>query len=83
MASRLRLAHRYRQPSHSGPERAEPEHWHHDIRYIVRAREGDCLRADLTEVDKAEWHGVSALEEIAPQALRNMRGLGLIRSAYP
>ncbi len=59
------------------PARDEPEHWHHDIRYVVRAGAGIELRPDLGEVHGAEWRELSALEGIAPQALRNMRKLGL------
>lgn len=60
------------------PERNEPEHWHHDVRYVVRAEESDTLRPDRAEVNGAEWRSLSDLEEIAPQAVRNMRRLGLI-----
>jgi 8-oxo-dGTP pyrophosphatase MutT (NUDIX family) len=66
-------------PIPARPERAEPEHWHHDIRFIVRAEEADGFELDLTEVERAEWREVSDLETIMPQALRNMRTLGLIR----
>jgi 8-oxo-dGTP pyrophosphatase MutT (NUDIX family) len=59
------------------PARDEPEHWHHDIRYVVRAQEGSAIRPDLSEVQGAEWRELSSLEGIAPQALRNMRKLGL------
>ena len=59
------------------PERNEPEHWHHDIRYVVRATERDAVRPDLREVHGAQWRDVADLEAIAPQALRNMRMLGL------
>jgi 8-oxo-dGTP pyrophosphatase MutT (NUDIX family) len=61
------------------PARNEPEHWHHDIRYVVRAEEGAVLCPDLSEVHGAEWRGLADLEAIAPQALRNMRDLGLVR----
>jgi 8-oxo-dGTP pyrophosphatase MutT (NUDIX family) len=61
------------------PERGEPEHWHHDIRYVVRVEEDVRLRPDLAEVENAEWHDVSALEAIMPGALRKMRKLRLIR----
>lgn len=60
------------------PERSEPEHWHHDIRYIVRAEEGGGLRPDPSEVDRAEWRDVSELETIMPLAVRNLRKLRLI-----
>jgi 8-oxo-dGTP pyrophosphatase MutT (NUDIX family) len=60
------------------PERGEPEHWHHDIRYVVRAEKGAAIRPDLREVHGAEWRDVQELEAIAPQALRNMRKLGFI-----
>jgi 8-oxo-dGTP pyrophosphatase MutT (NUDIX family) len=59
------------------PERGEPEHWHHDIRYVVRAEERGAIRPDLREVHGAEWRELQELEAIAPQALRNMRKLGL------
>lgn len=59
------------------PDRDEPEHWHHDIRYVVRADEGQGLRPDLSEVDRAEWRPVSDLEAIMPEALARMRRLGL------
>ncbi|MBB3019088.1 8-oxo-dGTP pyrophosphatase MutT (NUDIX family) [Microvirga lupini] len=59
------------------PDRGEPEHWHHDIRYVVRAGERIAIRPDLREVHGAEWRGLQELEDIAPQALRNMRRLGL------
>jgi 8-oxo-dGTP pyrophosphatase MutT (NUDIX family) len=61
------------------PERDEPEHWHHDIRYVVRAERGSAIRPDLLEVHGAEWKGLEDLEVIAPRALRNMRKLGLVR----
>ncbi len=60
------------------PQRDEPEHWHHDIRYILRAEEG-ALRPDLSEVHGAEWRDVVDLQGIAPQALANMCRLGLAR----
>lgn len=60
------------------PQKGEPEHWHHDIRYIVRAEEGD-VRPDLAEVHEAAWRDVAELESIAPMALCNMRKLGLSR----
>ena len=60
------------------PERGEPEHWHHDIRYVVRAKERSAVRPDLREVHGAEWRELQELEAIAPQALRNMRKLGLV-----
>lgn len=61
------------------PDRDEPEHWHHDIRYVVRASEADAIRPDLREVHGAEWRDLHDLERIAPQGLRNMRSLGLVR----
>jgi 8-oxo-dGTP pyrophosphatase MutT (NUDIX family) len=60
------------------PQKGEPEHWHHDMRYVVRAEEGG-VRPDLSEVYGAEWHDLSELREIAPDAFRNMRKLGLVR----
>ncbi len=60
------------------PHKGEPEHWHHDIRYVVRAVEGG-LRPDPSEVLAARWHDVRELEAIAPEALRNMQRLGLVR----
>lgn len=60
------------------PERGEPEHWHHDIRYVVRAQESAALRPDLREVHGAAWRELQELEAIAPRALRNMRMLGLV-----
>jgi 8-oxo-dGTP pyrophosphatase MutT (NUDIX family) len=60
------------------PERGEPEHWHHDIRYVVRAEEGAAVQPDLREVHGAEWRDLQELEAVAPQALRNMRKLGLV-----
>lgn len=60
------------------PQKSEPEHWHHDIRYVVRAEEGN-VRPDLAEVHEAAWRDVAELEDIAPEALRNMRKLGLVR----
>jgi 8-oxo-dGTP pyrophosphatase MutT (NUDIX family) len=59
------------------PDRNEPEHWHHDIRYVVRVEAGGVLRPDLREVHGAEWRDLADLEGIAPEALRNMRMLGL------
>lgn len=59
------------------PQKGEPEHWHHDIRYIVRAQEG-AIRPDLSEVHGAEWRDVVELESIAPEALRNMCKLGFV-----
>jgi 8-oxo-dGTP pyrophosphatase MutT (NUDIX family) len=60
------------------PRKGEPEHWHHDIRYIVRAEEGS-VSPDLSEVHGAEWCDVAELKSIAPAALRNMHKLGLVR----
>ncbi len=60
------------------PQKGEPEHWHHDIRYVVRA-EKSSLRPDLSEVLSAEWRPVAELESFAPEALLNMRKLGLAR----
>lgn len=60
------------------PQKGEPEHWHHDIRFVVRTKE-ECVRPDLSEVHGAEWRAVTELEGIAPEALRNMRRLGLVR----
>jgi 8-oxo-dGTP pyrophosphatase MutT (NUDIX family) len=60
------------------PERGEPEHWHHDIRYLVRAQEGAAVHPDLREVHGAAWRDLQELEAVAPQALRNMRKLGLV-----
>ncbi|NIX78058.1 NUDIX hydrolase [Microvirga terricola] len=58
------------------PSRDEPEHWHHDIRYIVRAMPEDGLRPDLAEVEGAEWRDLADLEDVAPRALRNLKQLG-------
>ena len=58
------------------PQKGEPEHWHHDIRYVLRAEEG-AMHPDLSEVHGAEWRAVAELKVIAPEALRNMRKLGL------
>jgi 8-oxo-dGTP pyrophosphatase MutT (NUDIX family) len=63
----------------ANPERGEPDHWHHDIRYVVRAEKDDAVRPDLREVHGAEWRGLQDLESIAPQGLLNMRKLGLVR----
>jgi len=60
------------------PDRDEPEHWHHDVRYIVRAEEAHGLRPDLSEVEGAEWRDVVELEAIMPAALRSLRELGLV-----
>jgi len=60
------------------PQKGEPEHWHHDVRYIVRAEEGG-VRPELSEVHDAQWRDVTELETIAPEALWNMRKLGLVR----
>lgn len=59
------------------PERNEPEHWHHDFRYIVRAERDSRLRPDLAEVHDADWRDLATLETIAPQTLVNMSRLGL------
>jgi 8-oxo-dGTP pyrophosphatase MutT (NUDIX family) len=61
----------------------EPAHFHHDIRYIVRARDGESLRPDLNEVDHAEWRSVSELGAIMPKAVQNMRELGLVSPSCP
>ncbi len=60
------------------PDRNEPEHWHHDFRYLVRVGEGCDIRPDLSEVNQAEWRNLTELEGIAPQVVRNMRKLGLV-----
>lgn len=63
------------------PERNEPEHWHHDVRYVVRARSADVLRPDLAEVEGAAWHGFDVLETFAPHTLRNLIRVGLVRAS--
>ncbi len=65
------------------PERGEPEHWHHDIRYVVRPDESAGLRPDLAEVEKAAWHDVSALGAIMPRALLHLDERRLIRHSSP
>jgi 8-oxo-dGTP pyrophosphatase MutT (NUDIX family) len=59
------------------PARGEPEHWHHDIRYVVRADGDASLAPDHREVGDAAWHPVSRLDDIAPNALKHMTALGL------
>ena len=61
------------------PDRDEPEHFHHDIRYVILASEAALLSPDPTEVEGAAWQDVSVLERIMPQALSNMLNLGLAR----
>ena len=60
------------------PDRDEPEHWHHDIRFVVRADPADRVVPELAEVEGAAWHAVSALGPIAPRAMANLRKLGLV-----
>jgi 8-oxo-dGTP pyrophosphatase MutT (NUDIX family) len=60
------------------PHRGEPEHWHHDIRFVMRAGRSSILRPDLSEVHGAGWRSPTELAGIAPQALRNMRRAGLV-----
>jgi 8-oxo-dGTP pyrophosphatase MutT (NUDIX family) len=60
------------------PIRDEPEHWHHDFRFIVRARSTDELKPDLAETEGASWRPVVDLSAVAPQALANLRRLGLV-----
>jgi len=60
------------------PQKGEPEHWHHDIRYVMRASRTASLRPDLAEVEQASWQPLAALAEIAPQAVAHMRALGLV-----
>jgi hypothetical protein len=45
---------------------------------VVRAEEG-AVSPDLAEVHEAAWQDLAKLERIAPEALRNMRKLGLAR----
>ncbi|MBZ6076146.1 NUDIX hydrolase [Microvirga puerhi] len=66
-------------PIPARPSRNEPEHWHHDIRYVVRARRNSVLCPDLAEVDQAAWHPLSALRDITPTALANMMATGLLK----
>jgi 8-oxo-dGTP pyrophosphatase MutT (NUDIX family) len=61
------------------PARDEPEHWHHDFRYLVRAGKDSRIRPDLAEVHGAEWRDVRELEAVAPQTLVNLLRLGLVR----
>lgn len=61
------------------PERDEPEHFHHDIRYVILASEAADLSPDLAEVEGAAWQDISVLDRIMPQALSNMLNLGLAR----
>ncbi|QFU15685.1 NUDIX hydrolase [Microvirga thermotolerans] len=59
------------------PERNEPEHWHHDIRYVLRAGGDAPLRPDTSEVDGAAWRPFAALYDIAPRAAAHMQALGI------
>ena len=61
------------------PDRDEPEHFHHDIRYVILASEAAHLSPDFAEVEGAAWRDVSVLEHVMPQALSNMLNLGLAR----
>lgn len=64
-------------PIPARPERREPAHWHHDIRYLVRAEVDAAISLDLSEVGAAAWLPVEHLERVAPNALRHARTLGL------
>lgn len=60
------------------PSRDEPEHWHHDIRFILRADPAEPLRPECAEVAAAAWRPVGALQEIAPRAFERMRRQGMV-----
>ena len=60
------------------PDRNEPEHWHHDVRFVIRAGEGQEPRPDFSEVRGAEWRPLDHVKALAPRAFRNMRKLGLV-----
>jgi 8-oxo-dGTP pyrophosphatase MutT (NUDIX family) len=60
------------------PDRDEPEHWHHDLRYLVRADTAEPPRPAWAEVTAAGWHPIDALAEIAPGALSRLRRIGLV-----
>jgi 8-oxo-dGTP pyrophosphatase MutT (NUDIX family) len=58
--------------------RNEPEHWHHDIRFVLRGDPAEPLRPVLSEVTAAAWRPAAALAEIAPRALERMKLLGIV-----
>jgi 8-oxo-dGTP pyrophosphatase MutT (NUDIX family) len=60
------------------PSRNEPEHWHHDIRFVLRADPAEPLRPVLSEVTAAAWRPAAAVAEIAPRAFAHMKRLGIV-----
>jgi 8-oxo-dGTP pyrophosphatase MutT (NUDIX family) len=65
------------------PSRNEPEHWHHDIRFVLRADPDEPLRPDLSEVTVAAWHPAATLTEIAPRAYSRMKRLDIVPAKMP
>lgn len=57
------------------PSRGESAHIHHDLQYLFLADPALPLVAQIEEVHAAAWTPVSALGEIAPDALSRLRSL--------
>lgn len=57
------------------PSRGESPHIHHDLQYLFVADPALPLVAQIEEVHAAAWKPISALGEIAPNALDRLRGL--------
>jgi 8-oxo-dGTP pyrophosphatase MutT (NUDIX family) len=63
------------------PDRDEPEHWHHDVRYVVRADRSEPLKPDLTEVAGVRWHPIGVLAGFAPGAFLRLQTIGMVRNS--
>jgi 8-oxo-dGTP pyrophosphatase MutT (NUDIX family) len=61
------------------PDRNEPEHWHHDLRYVVRADPSEPVKPDLKEVAGVRWHPIGVLAGFAPGAFSRLQSIGLVR----
>jgi len=57
----------------ASPLRGEPEHTHHDMRYLFTASPEGMLVPQWAEVAGAEWRPLAELQAICPRVFRRLR----------
>lgn len=56
------------------PDKAEPDHWHFDMRFVFVAPRGGVLAAQVEEIVAAAWRPLDDLAAICPRVLRRLGG---------